>query len=43
MRFAVSLTDGVALRGLVVRPADVRQIQLLKTIAHQLIDHPDET
>lgn len=43
MRFAASLMDGVALRGLVVRPADVRQIQLLKTIAHQLIDHPDET
>lgn len=43
MRFAMSLMDGVALRGLVVQPAETVQIELLKTVARQLIDRPDDT
>lgn len=37
MRFAVSLMDGVALRGLVIQPVDSGPVDLLKTIAPQLI------
>lgn len=43
MRFAVSLLDGVALRGLVVKPVDARPVELLKAIAHQMIDRPNDT
>lgn len=43
MRFAVSLMDGVALRGFVVHPVDERPIDLLKTIARQLLDRPSDT
>lgn len=40
MRFAVSLMDGVALRGLVMKPVDDRPVELLKTILHQRMDNP---
>ena len=39
MRFAMSLMDGVALRGLVV-PVDTTQIELLKTVARTFLVHP---
>ena len=42
MRFAVSLLDGVALRGLVMKPVDARPVQLLKTILRERIDNPTE-
>lgn len=41
MRFAMSVMDGVALRGLVVQPVDAGPIELLKTVARQLIDRAD--
>ncbi len=40
MRFAVSLMDGVALRGLVMKPVDARPVELLKTILRQRMDNP---
>ena len=40
MRFAVSLMDGVALRGLVMQPVDRRPVDLLKTIVRQRMDDP---
>jgi len=43
MRFAFSVMDGVALRGLVVQPVDERPIDLLKTIARQFLGRPDDT
>jgi len=42
MRFAMSLMDGVALRGLVVQPVDTTPIELLKTIARERIDRADD-
>ena len=38
MRFAVSLMDGLALRALVVQPIDARPIELLRSIAHTMLD-----
>lgn len=38
MRFAVALMDGVALRGLVMKPVDARPVELLKTIVRQRMD-----
>ena len=38
LRFAVALMDGVALRGLVMKPVDERPVELLKTILHQQMD-----
>lgn len=38
MRFAVSLMDGVALRGLVMQPVDRRPVDLLKAIVRQRMD-----
>lgn len=40
MRFVVALMDGVALRGLVMKPVDERPVELLKTILHQHMDDP---
>lgn len=40
MRFAVSLMDGVALRGLVMKPLDARPVELLKTILRERMDNP---
>lgn len=40
LRFAVALMDGVALRGLVMKPVDDRPVQLLKTILHERMDDP---
>ena len=37
MRFAVALMDGVALRGLVMKPVDSRPVDLLKSILRQRI------
>ena len=42
MRFAVSLMDGVALRGLVMKPVDARPVQLLKAVLRERIDNPTE-
>lgn len=38
MRFAVALMDGVALRGLIMKPVDDRPIELLKAVLHHRID-----
>ena len=38
MRFAMSLMDGVALRGLVVKPVDTTPIEMLKTLTRERID-----
>ena len=38
MRFAVALMDGVALRGLVMKPTDARPVDLLKTILRERIE-----
>jgi AcrR family transcriptional regulator len=43
MRFAMSLMDGVALRGLVVQPVDTIQIELLKALARERIARADDT
>ena len=40
MRFAISLLDGVALRGLVIRPPDPTPVELLKAIAHERLERP---
>jgi len=42
MRFAFSLMDGVALRGLVLRPVDATPVEMLKRIARQFIAQPDD-
>ena len=39
LRFAVALMDGVALRGLVMKPVDDRPVQLLKTILNGRMDN----
>jgi AcrR family transcriptional regulator len=41
MRFAMSVMDGVALRGLVIQPIDAGPVELLKTIARQLMERTD--
>lgn len=41
MRFAMSVMDGVALRGLVIQPVDTGPVEVLKTIARQLMDRAD--
>jgi AcrR family transcriptional regulator len=41
MRFAMSVMDGVALRGLVIQPVDAGPVELLKRIARQLMDRTD--
>ncbi len=41
MRFAMSVMDGVALRGLVIQPVDTGPVELLKTIARQLRGRAD--
>lgn len=38
MRFAVALMDGVALRGLVMKPVDDRPVELLKAVLHDRLD-----
>lgn len=38
MRFAVALMDGVALRGLIMKPVDDRPIELLKAVLHHRIE-----
>ena len=43
MRFVVALMDGVALRGLVMKPLDERPVELLKTIMRERIDSPTTT
>ena len=43
MRFAFALMDGIALRGLVLRPVDATPVEMLKGIARQVIDRPDDT
>jgi AcrR family transcriptional regulator len=43
MRFAMSLMDGVALRSLVVQPVESVHIELLKTVARQLVVRSDHT
>lgn len=42
MRFALSVMDGVALRGLVIQPVDTGPIEVLKTVARQLVDRADD-
>jgi AcrR family transcriptional regulator len=41
MRFALVLLDGLALRGLVVRPLDTTPVELLKDVARLALDRPD--
>lgn len=41
MRFALSVMDGVALRGLVIGPVDTGPIELMKTLARQLVERAD--
>jgi len=41
MRFAMSVMDGVALRGLVIQPVDASPVERLKTIARRRIDRAD--
>ena len=40
MRFAVALMDGVALRGLVMKPIDAGPVELLKAVLRQQLDNP---
>ena len=40
LRFGVALMDGVALRGLVMKPVDDRPVELLRTMLHQLMSDP---
>lgn len=42
MRFAMSLMDGVALRGLVLRPVDATPVEMLKVVARQMVDRPND-
>ncbi|MBA2387743.1 MAG: TetR family transcriptional regulator C-terminal domain-containing protein [Acidimicrobiia bacterium] len=42
MRFALSVMDGVALRGLVIGPVDTGPIELLKIFARQVVDRADD-
>ena len=43
LRFAFSIMDGVALRGLVVKPVDTSPIELLKTVARLMVTPPPTT
>jgi len=43
MKFAFAVMDGVALRGLVLRPVDASPIQLLKDIARMILPEPINT